>query len=347
MKKILLVTEYLNPPYDEGIKKTAFNLFKYLNEKYELCVICRHGFEENNVHIVETNRLFIGQKVKKIIRDFNPNILIYFPFASMTFASYLRFFVLRKYCKNIKSIIFALQPKKLNHWQEKVVKFIKPSVALSPSPQLVVNWNKFSISSKLLPLYTDLEKFTPLPITQSKESLKIKYNIPLDKYIISHIGHLNEGRNLGSLIPLQNAGYQIVIVGSSSTPKDSLGSDQLKQKLLNSGIIIIDRYLEKISEIYQLSDLYIFPVIAKCSSIGLPLSILEARACGIPIITTKFGSTKKYLEDDYGNVFYSEPSNFVSAIKKINESNADRLKTTVGNINEKYNQIIFSEIENN
>ena len=27
MKKVLLVSEYLNPPFDEGIKKTVYNLY--------------------------------------------------------------------------------------------------------------------------------------------------------------------------------------------------------------------------------------------------------------------------------------------------------------------------------
>ena len=291
-KRVLLITEYLNPPYDEGIKKTVFNLFKYLDEKYNLCVICRYGFDKKNVNVIETNRLFINRKIKHIISNFSPEILIYFPFTSMTFASYLRFFILKKYSKNAKSIIFGLQPKQLNNWQKKIVRFIKPSIALSPSPQLIESWNILGLKSKLLPLYTDLEKFVPLPISQSKSELRKRYNIPTNKYIISHMGHLNEGRNLESLIPLQNAGYQIVIVGSSSTPKDALGSDNLKQKLLDSGIIILDKYIENIEEIYQLSDIYIFPVVGENSSIGMPLSVLEARACAIPVITTNYGRLK-------------------------------------------------------
>ena len=33
MKKVILVTEYINPPYDEGIKKTVYSLFLKLNKK--------------------------------------------------------------------------------------------------------------------------------------------------------------------------------------------------------------------------------------------------------------------------------------------------------------------------
>ena len=240
-----------------------------------------------------------------------------------------------------------MQPKPLKNWQQMIAKFIKPNIAFTPSPQLHEMWNKMNVKNKLLPLYTNLAAFQVIKNDQMKLSLREKYNIPIDKYVVSHMGHLNEGRNLETLIPLQEAGYQIVIVASSSTPSDSRGPEELKQKLIDSGIIIIDRYIDKIAEIYQLSDLYIFPVMAKCSSIGLPLSILEARACGIPVLTTDFGSTKKFLDDDFGNIYYAKPPEFLKMLEGIRRIDNDRLKTKVAEINKQYNEIIFSEIEKN
>ena len=345
MKRVLLITEYLNPPYDEGIKKTVFNLFKRLDRKYDLCVICRYGFTKSNIHIVKTNPLFINSKVKNIIRDFQPEILIYFPFASTTFASYLRLLVFQRYAKKIKSILFALQPKELSKWQNVIIKFIKPTVALTPSPELKEKWDKNGINNKLLPLYTDLIKFTPLKETTIKENLRRKYKIPIDKYVISHMGHLNKGRNLESLMPLQEAGYQVLIVGSSSTPDDAKGTTNLKQTLLEAGFIIIDKYIENIEEIYQLSDLYIFPVIFEGGCIGIPLSILEARACGIPVLSTEFGSIKHFLSDDYGGIFYSVPENFSSVINQIKVEKKSYIETSVRKLNKQCLDIIFSAIE--
>jgi glycosyltransferase involved in cell wall biosynthesis len=345
MKKVLLVTEYLNPPYDEGIKKTVYNIFKKLDEKYDLLVICRAGFMKDNIHIFKTNPLFWDKGIKSICHEFMPDVLIYFPFASMTFASYLRLFFLKRSNHKAKSIILAMQPKPLKNWQQMIAKFIKPHMALTPSPQLHAMWNKMNIKNKLLPLYTNLADFNPIKNDSQKLSLREKYNIPTDKYVISHMGHLNEGRNLESLIPIQQAGYQIVIVGSSSTPSDSKGPKELRKKLIDSGIIIINRYINNIAEIYQLSDLYIFPVVANCSSIGLPLSILEARACGIPVLTTEFGSAKMFLDEDFGNIYYAKPHDFLDKVEDIRRVDIDRLKTKVSQINKQYNDIIFSEIE--
>lgn len=348
MKKVLLITETLEPPYDEGIKKTVYNLYRDLKSNYNLKVIARFSFASGDIVTINTNVLFFSKKIKREINEFKPEVLIYFPFASATFASYLRFKILSHYAKGAKQIFLSLQPKTLKNWQKQIVKLIPPRLALTSSPQLKDFWDHINVNNILLPLQTDLNIFKPLEKESSKIELRNKYDLPANAFIISHMGHLNEGRNLKSLITLQKAGCQIVVVGSSSTPKDSVGPASLKEDLLNEGIIILDGYIEQIEEIYQLSDLYIFPVIAKTGSIGMPLSIMEARACGIPVLTTDFGSIRKFMDSDYGNIHYSKPEHFKEAITKIKEKkNRERKKTKVHEINQQYSQIIKEVINTN
>ena len=345
-KKVLLVTENLKSPYDEGIKKTVFNLFVELDTHYELKVICREGFKKYNIHIIQSNKIFLSKAIKKIIQNFRPDSIIYFPFQSATFASYLRLFILRWYAKKSKKIFIALQPKPLKKLQKLAVNFIKPPLGLTPSPMLKEFWDKKHIKNKLLPLLTDTNIFKPLSDqNQAKKELRKKYNIPYNSFIISHMGHLNEGRNLKSLIPLQKAGYQVLIVGSSSTPADSKGPESLKKALKKEGIIILDNYIKNIEEIYQLSDIYIFPVEAENSSIGMPLSVLEARACGIPVVTTDYGSLKNFLGDDYQNILYTNPKDFLYSVKKITvRYPTNPTKTKIPDLNKQFYKIIHEQL---
>jgi len=347
MKKVLLVTEYLNPPYDEGIKKTVYNLFLNLDDTYDLQVICRHGFKKENISIVNANALFFSRKIKNEIKKFDPEILLYFPFQSSTFASYLRLKILLFFSKTNKVGLIALQPKSLAKWQETIVKFLKPDFAFTPSPTLHNFWNRIGCNNSLIPLLTNLTVFKPLNSIEEKFRLREKYELPKNAFIISHMGHLNKGRNLKTLIPLQKLGYQMVIVGSSSTPSDALGQESLKKQLLQEGIIIVDRYIEHIEEIYQLSDAYIFPVIEENSSIGMPLSVLEARGCGIPVIMTDYGSIKFFLEDDYAGIYYSKTDNFIDCAKKIKDNlNKKYTKTNVSQLNKLFYDIIHKKIDN-
>jgi glycosyltransferase involved in cell wall biosynthesis len=137
------------------------------------------------------------------------------------------------------------------------------------------------------------------------------------------------------LIPLQKNNNQVVIVSSSSTPRDAIGPKELKDKLKQAGITIVDRYIPDIEEIYQLSDCYVFPVKKESSAISLPLSILEARACGLPVLTTDFGSIQAFLDDDNGNILYSAPEEFPKKLNLIKNKKDQQYKTSVKSLNKK------------
>ena len=346
-KKVLFISEYLNPPFDEGIKKTAINLFKNLQSQFETIAITRFGESSENIFVLKTNPLFLSFKVKKLINKFKPNAVIYMPFSSATFASHIRQFIFKIYIKKGIFLFICLQPKALKGWQRHLVRFVKPKIALTPSPDLINLWSNAGIINELIPLLTDLEKFKPINSAKKKIDLRKKHNIPINSFIISHIGHLNEGRNLKALIPLLKPDIQIVVIGSTSTPKGARGSSFLKKEIIAAGIIIIDHYIDNIEEIYQLSDIYLFPVIDKNSSIGLPLSVLEARACSIPVITTNFGSIKFFLGQDYGGIYYSQPIDFPNVIKTIKDMpDKNFSKTNVPNLNIKFFNSIYNRLNN-
>ena len=52
--------------------------------------------------------------------------------------------------------------------------------------------------------------------------------------------------------------------------------------------------MPNIEEIYQLSDAYFFPVVAHGNCIDVPLSCLEAAACNIPVVTTRYGEMSTF-----------------------------------------------------
>lgn len=346
MKKILLITDTLKPPYDEGFKKTVYNLYKELNKLYKIKVICREGFNDDNIWIVSTNALFISCKIYFFIRKFKPDAIIYFPFSSATIASYVRLFIFKLYSLHAKHIFFILQPKIINKIYIGLAKFcVHKSNCLTSSIIQHEIWKSQKIQSELIPLLTNLSNFNPLKSEEEKYKLRIKYNLPLNKKIILHTGHINEGRNLQTLIPIQKKGYQLLIIESTSTPIDSLGPQSLRNELINNGILIRNDYIDSMREIYQLADLYVFPVINNLGSIGLPLSILEARACGLKVLTSDFGSIKYFLNTDEGNIFYHDPISFQDIIDYILTLKTNSFSTEVKNLNDRFIDILKNIID--
>ena len=69
----------------------------------------------------------------------------------------------------------------------------------------------------------------------------------------------------------------------------------------------------------MLSDCYIFPVppASRRDSIEHPLSVMEAMACNLPIITTRFGALPRIFENGDGLFFAEKEEDFFDALEEI------------------------------
>src|SRR5262249_13492498 len=56
------------------------------------------------------------------------------------------------------------------------------------------------------------------------------------------------------------------------------------------GVVVIDGYVPDVEELYRLADCYVFPTVSPGSAVALPLSILEALASDLPVVSTAFGA---------------------------------------------------------
>ena len=347
--RILFFTEDLSEPFDEGIKKSALNIAMALAERNDVMTICKFGVPSGPlpfaVKRVDTNRLMLNMEFIRFIHLFQPDVIVYLPSSSGTFASFLRMGIIKTYARRARTVMINLTPKQLNKFQKKLIEYIRPDIVLSPSPAELKIVASIGMMNSFLPLFVDISKFKPLKNVERKKTLRKKYEISTNKYIIMHIGHINWGRNLDAFIPLQIGDNQVVVVGSSSTPIDAPKERELKKRLIDCGIKIIDKYIENIEELYQLSDLYVFPVIFEGGCIGVPLSILEARACGIPVLATAFGGLKEVFESVDEGIYYSDCNNFpqkLIAIRKIN--NPDFKTSNIKKVNDKFYSVLYDII---
>lgn len=137
----------------------------------------------------------------------------------------------------------------------------------------------------------DLRKFCPVA-PEKKRFLREKYGLPQDKCLVLHVGHLKPGRNLSCLSRLEEDCHGVLVLSSTTQhQRDS----QLRQLLqARDNVTILDTYLPDIQELYQLADVYLFPVQTEGACIDLPLSVLEAAACGTKVVCTDYGALKEF-----------------------------------------------------
>lgn len=261
------------------------------------------------------------------LKSFDPDIIHYIPGAS-TF-SFLIAKMMKIYSKNAKTVMFSSLPtfNNFSHGfyysfssiSKNIVPFIKTDLTLVQSDNIEKIFTglgcnvKFFVSSGV-----DIEKFCSVSKERKKE-LREKYDISTEKFIVSHVGSVRKWRNVEILNDIQrDSDVQVVLVGRISTRFEK----NVLLELERSGVKVINEYISKIEDIYALSDCYIFPTIDPVGSIDIPLSVFEAMATNLPIVSTNFGGLTRIFKEGYGLTF-TNPGNFSQKIKEIRENSID------------------------
>jgi len=314
-KKMLLISEHIDFPFDEGFKNITLSIYKELRLRKDLLLVTKKGNDTRGLEAVKVslNKLFLNNKLTLLLKDYSPDIILYIPEASCTFNSFVRARILKLMNKSSKVVMLAAQHRKYRFLYRILLPFLKPDLLFLLGRSDKPFFEKMGMRVKVLPPAVDLERFFKAA-PERRMLLREKYGIPKDKVIVFHAGHIKPNRNLEYFIDVQKIdNVQAVIVNSRTTQTD----EKVKALLEEKGIIIIDRYLPDIQELYQLSDVYVFPVLKKEGAIEMPLSVLEAMACNLTLVTTSFGELTNYFKEDAGFRYFSNNKELVRLIGGI------------------------------
>jgi glycosyltransferase involved in cell wall biosynthesis len=192
----------------------------------------------------------------------------------------------------------------INKYKTKVIYFLnKADIITVPSKYLQNILNNNSIKSKYLPniirddnvYFKKREKLKPILIVT--RTLDEVYNIPLS---------IMAFKDLKKVVP----DAKLKIVGDGKLKNEIL---ELVKKENIDDIEFIGRVPNsKIGEILNTADIFI----NTSNKDNMPLSLFEALACGLPVISTKVGGIPDYITDGI-NGFLIEPNNKEQLISKI------------------------------
>jgi glycosyltransferase involved in cell wall biosynthesis len=316
--KICIYTKILNKNLDEGITKIAYELgTKVLTKDHEVLVIFSVGdaIEKDNIVKIPFGSLPISRKIYAKIKKFHPEMIIYIPRASATLYTFFCARILKWY-GNIKWIaMLVLQPNEFGPVSKRLATLIKPDLIFTVSSKTSCELASMGCQAKFIPLWVDAEKFKPVSL-ERKAELRYKYGLDPKSFIVLHTGHINNNRNIRLLKEIQNQEQQVLILGSTSTPRNK----GLCWELQTNGIKLFTNYFNNIEELYQLSDCYVFPVVSGSASISIPLSVLEAMSCNLPIVTTKYGGLPDLFPVEANGLFYAEKgAQFTTKVRYLRE----------------------------
>ncbi len=280
---------------DEGMKNTTYYLYSELSKSYE-------------VEVVHPRKTLLPSAVLK----FKPDILHYIHGSS------IRSFLITRYLASIfpgsKSIVSATHPQ-FSKWEKLALGFFKPDLVLVQSKSMEDFFSRKGFKTAWLSGGVDVDKFSPVPKAKRLE-LRRKYGLEEDKLIVLHVGHVRPNRNLELLVPIQQqGGIQVVIAGSTTVRAD----ERVAQRLKDAGCVVWVKYFPNIEELFQLADCYVFPVMTDNGAVQVPLTVLEAAACNLPVVTTPFGGLPDLVGEREGLFYVQTPEEMLSAVKRCRD----------------------------
>ena len=325
-RRICFIADNLLGPQDEGIRKFASSLLAAWPGGWEVLALSpRASGPHNGVIPLKTNRLLLSWRLRERLRQFRPGIVCYIPSSSATLFGLLRSRVLKLYWPPAKVVLVALQPHPYGWLGRTLAPRLAPNRVLVQSRRTGEALDRLGFPVGLLPGGVDVERFSPVS-GERKAALRAKYGLDPASFTVLHVGHLSRLRNIEFLPRVRQAlGCQVLLVASSLHSQNRGLLDPLRE----GGVIALDRYLPHIEEVYQLSDCYLFPVLSEQASIEVPLSVLEAMACNLPVVATRYGGLPDLFQEGQGLFFATNGSDMMSALERARAENSCRTRDKV------------------
>lgn len=321
---MIIITDILKEPLDEGGKVAVYNLLQAFKKRY-YCTILSINSDDNLTLIdinFDTNKFLATKRLYDHIKRNPYKSILYIPSASITLNTFVRAKLLSTFTRKSVNIL-SLQPRNYSKLVKSIISMMCPHSVITQSFISARQLDVLSINTKILPLGVDYNKFNECDKT-TKSRLRQKYSLDTNKKILLHVGHIKKERNLEWLAEVKKniRNIKIVVVGSINSVQDK----RLRNLLTKKGIFVLREYIPLIEELYQLADYYIFPVLKNDAAIETPLSVLEAMATNLSILTTPFGSLPETFQEDKHFRFINSPADAVTELEKGFPANCNNRK---------------------
>ncbi len=287
--KICIIGDF-SDNLDEGYKNTSHYLAASLEALPDTEVM------RFNARMVRTRRFW--QELARISPDVVHTI------AQPTHASLIGTALVRMLHPRARTVVSALRADKyfpddfptIGHGV--VMQVARPDLVLVQTRHYASLFERLGCRVEYLPNGVDLDRFRPVSRDRRVE-LRRKYGLDEHKPVVLHVGHLEPDRNLTAFEDLPAQGVQVVVAGSlyMGTHHDLIA------RLEQAGLKLLKGYWPDVHELYQLADCYVFPL-RPGNSLTMPLSVLEAMACNLPVLATRFSGLAAFSGfESYGFAF--------------------------------------------
>ncbi len=160
--------------------------------------------------------------------------------------------------------------------------------------------------------------------SRSREAVRDEFSIPHDATVVLSIGELNDNKNhqvvLSALSEINQPNTYYLICGIGEK------KDKLREIASSNGLgdrLILAGYRQDIPDIIHAADLFVFPSFHE----GLPVSLMEAMAGGLPIACSRIRGNVDLIKDGENGMLF-DPSDSISVKSALEKLLSNPAKAT-------------------
>lgn len=296
--KICILGSYSNR-LDEGMANVSYYIYENLRLEYA------------TVSLLNVQNVFSLRFWRDILAA-RPNIIHFCPGPTPRGLLLVK---LIRLISGSRSVVSATQPI-LPKYFKIIARLLRPDIVIVQSRKSENLFKGMNYKTAFIPNGVDTDKFMPVNC-ERKIELRMKFGFDEKDFIILHIGALRNARNQKALLQLTDEKVLLVLSTNKSSPSDAA---ELK-RFVKSNFTIWTEYFPNIHELYSIADVYIFPVFEELGSIEIPLSVLEAMSCNLPVISTRYGGLSTILEEGEGLFFIDRQEQIPELVSEIKRGN--------------------------
>src|SRR5919197_6189190 len=176
--RLCLLCEDLSLPIDEGIKKFVTSVSGPLAEMADLLVLAAGdaGPLPASVQAAPANRFLLGAALRRTLRRFGPDVVVYVPIAAATRNSFIRCAILRSYAPGARLLMVSLQPRTYGPLARRLIRWLRPDLTLVQSLATCQSLAALGCPAAVLPSGVDLQAFVTVR-PQQNLTLRAQYDL--------------------------------------------------------------------------------------------------------------------------------------------------------------------------
>ena len=316
-KKILLLTRPICPPWDEGSKNFAYTLAKHASD-FEIHILtCAENGDSistwrSNLHsniichdIYSSPKLDFVQKLRllKFLWKFDDYDIIHSLFTPTKMNSCFLRLNLKKGAKIIQTVA-TLREDLYSEEDFKKILFSDLIITYSDYAKEKLEKMGFENVKRIYP-GIDVNLYSPAP--KNPELMK-KFETSEDDFVINYAGEYVRLGDMDDVIASfsdlakQQKNLKLHLAVRVKNQKDADKKKEIIKKLKKENVLervaFIDDGSYTMEEIFNLADISIFPVRTMAGKFDIPLVVIEAMACGKPVIATNLERLKYFLNNE-------------------------------------------------